>query len=69
MTSEHWDFLCTFARRRGETGRYTGPGLGGLTARTADPRANPGAVAVTESSTRFRQAIEARWHHIDGPVR
>ena len=61
MTSEHWDFLTTYASRRGETGTYHGSAIGQITARTADPRLNPAAVGLTESSTRFKKAIEGRW--------
>lgn len=63
MTSQHWDFMCSWASRNGKMGTFSA-GLGPITARTADPRLNPGAVAPSESSTRFRKAVETRMDHV-----
>lgn len=59
MTSQHWDFMCSYAHRTGNLTAFA-EGLQPVTARTADPRLNPRAVAPSESSTRFRKAVETR---------
>jgi len=58
--SQHWDALCEFAIVRGIQAKgliEEEDGTVRLVMRTADPRLNPDAVEVTESSTRFRRTI------------
>lgn len=58
--SQNWDALCHYAMIRGVQAtlseeQETGPPK--LIARTADPKLNPGAVELTESSSPFRKML------------
>ena len=58
--SQNWDALCHYAMVRGVQATLSEEledGTVRLVARTADPTLNPGAVAVTESSTAFRKML------------
>jgi hypothetical protein len=63
MVSQAWDFMCASASRANRP-RSFHDASGAVVMRTADPRVNPDAVAVTESSTAFRRAVERRWHYL-----
>jgi hypothetical protein len=58
--SQHWDALCEFASVKGIQAKALieeADGTLTLVMRTADPKLNPGAVAVSESSTPFRRML------------
>ena len=58
--SQNWDALCHYASVRGVTASLSEEDEHGnltLLARTANPRLNPNAVAVTEGSTPFRKML------------
>jgi hypothetical protein len=58
--SQNWDALCHYASVRGVTASLSEEDEHGnltLLARTANPRLNPNAVAVTEGSSPFRKML------------
>lgn len=58
--SQNWDALCHYAMMRGIQATLSEEQEDGsvvMIARTADPRLNPGAVEITESSSPFRKML------------
>jgi hypothetical protein len=56
--SRIWDTMTASALAEGQAIAYSI--ASGATGRTADPRANPGAVTATESSTTYRRGLALR---------
>lgn len=57
--SQNWDALCHYAMMTGKQATLSEETDSGVTlvARTADPKLNPGAVELSESSSPFRKML------------